>query len=58
VKKDLTCAWISKITVVKTTMLLKVIYIFNAIQIKILMILFTGTEKATLNLYGSTKDPK
>ena len=36
----------------------KVIYRFNAIPIKIPMVIFRETEKTNLNVYGSTKDPK
>jgi hypothetical protein len=32
--KDLPCSWIGKINVVKMAILLKVIYIFNAVELK------------------------
>jgi hypothetical protein len=54
--KDLPCSWISTINIVKMAVLSKVIYVVNAIPIKIPMKFFTGKEKLILNLYGNTKD--
>ena len=56
--KDILCSLIGRINIVKMTILLKAIYRFNAIPIKLPMAFFTELEKKFYNLYGSTKDPK
>jgi hypothetical protein len=56
--KDLPCSWISRINIVKITILPEVIYMFKAISIKIPMIFTTEIEKSMLNSCGSTKDCK
>ena len=56
--KDIPCSWIGRINIVKMTILLKEIYRFNAIPIRIQMALFTELEKIILNLYGNTKEPE
>ena len=55
--RDIPCSWVGRINIVKMAILLKAIYRFNVIPIKLPMAFFTEQEQKFHNSYGKTKRP-
>ena len=56
--EDLPCSWVGRINIVKIPILLKVLYRFNAMPIKIPAKFFTNLERRVFNFIWKSKKPR
>jgi hypothetical protein len=56
--RDLPCSWIGRMNIAKMFILLKVIYMFNTIPIKIPMIFIKEIKKSTMKFIYKHKRPQ